>query len=143
MGITNNLKHGMSHTPTFKSWDSMLQRCYNPKNHNYLRYGKRGIKVCDRWRHSFENFYCDMGEKPKDLTIERIDNNKNYTPKNCKWATMHEQNNNMRSNISITLHNETHNIAQWTRIKKFKPTTIYDRIYAGWSPEKAVMTPVP
>jgi len=74
----------------------MLQRCNNPNHSHYKYYGGRGIKVCDRWLESFENFYEDMGERPEDLTLDRIDVNKGYYPENCKWSTRSEQNSNKR-----------------------------------------------
>lgn len=89
--------HGKSRTPTYNIWCSMRERCSNEKVKNYHRYGGRGVKVCARWENSFESFYFDMGEKPEGLSIDRIDNNGNYEPGNCKWSTNCEQSSNRRT----------------------------------------------
>lgn len=88
--------HGMTGTPTYRTWESMLNRCNNPRNSSHVNYGGRGIKVCDRWA-SFENFLSDMGEKPeKGMSIERLDVNGNYEPGNCIWADPKTQARNTR-----------------------------------------------
>lgn len=94
--------HGMTNTPIYKTWKRMKDRCSNPNNKNYKYYGGRGIKVCDRWVNSFENFYEDMGDKPKGLVIDRINNDGNYEPNNCRWVTITENNRN-KSDIVLSV----------------------------------------
>ena len=98
-----NLKHGATvngkHTGAYRSWTTMKSRCYNEDNNRFYAYGGRGIRVCDRWLESFDNFFADMGDRPEGYSLDRIDVNGNYSPENCKWATTTEQSRNQRTNF--------------------------------------------
>lgn len=124
----SHIKHNRTYTTEYNVWCGIKARCENSNHPRYNDYGRRGIKVCDRWRDSFENFLADMGERPsKDYSIDRIDNDGDYTPDNCRWATRVEQGANMRSNIELTYNGETHNIAEWARILGVTYHTIHKR----------------
>ena len=95
----SNTTHGMTDTFEYNCWSDMIKRCKNSNSSTYHDYGGRGITICDRWRHSFENFYEDMGNRPEGMTIDRRDNDGNYEPGNCRWATKEEQDYNKRSTL--------------------------------------------
>lgn len=135
--------HGKSRTSIYTLWRSMRDRCENPNKNAYRFYGARGIKVCGRWRR-FENFYADMGDRPEDKTLDRIDSNGNYEPSNCRWATILEQTNNSRRNHLVCFHGEQMSIADAIRASgvKLSKSTIYNRIHRGWSIDAALFTEV-
>jgi hypothetical protein len=136
-------KHGLYGTPEYRSYRHIRNRCLNPKVPAYPSYGGRGITICDRWLESFENFFADMGEKPSPKhSIERIDNDKGYSPDNCKWADDIEQANNKRNNRLIKYNGEIKTLAQWAEILGIKRQTITSRLRSGWSDEKIIATPV-
>lgn len=130
-------KHGMTATPTWKTWDSIKQRVFNPKCKDYPDYGGRGIDIDPRWL-EFTNFFADMGERPHRKTIGRVDNSKGYWPDNCRWETCREQNNNRRSSAYVTINNVTKTIAQWARELGTSRQTIRHRVVSGWLPEEIV-----
>jgi len=120
----------------------MRNRCNNPNCPRYDDYGGRGIKVCDRWR-LYRNFYADMGDKPNEMTLDRIDNNGNYELNNCKWSTIKEQMNNKRNNRLFDIDGHTKTLAQWTEISGLKKSTVSQRFYAyNWSIIEALNTPI-
>ena len=129
--------HGMKGTKIYRIWQAMLARTrYGRKD-----YAGRGIVVCDAW-HKFENFYADMGDVPEGMSLDRIDNNGNYEPSNCRWASHTEQMNNKRNNVFIEWNGKKQTVRQWERELNMKPTTLRSRLKYGWSLEKA-MQPLP
>lgn len=129
--VERNTTHGRAKTPTYRIWSGMITRCHNPRASGFHKYGARGVTVCDRWRHSFEAFLADMGEKPPGLTLDRIDSREGYEPSNCRWATMREQQNNRTNNRRITYGGETLTLAQWARRLGMPPSTLQRRADAG------------
>jgi hypothetical protein len=138
------LTHGHSTdqtlTPTYLTWASMIQRCQNPKNPSFPRYGGRGIKVCDAWL-KFDGFLLDMGERPQGLTLERINNDGGYEPGNCKWATYKTQNNNRRVNHLLAHKGQTFTLQAWAERTGLKATTIRRRLKMGWTVARALESP--
>lgn len=135
--------HGATGTPEFMAWGAMFQRCYNPKSKSFKDYGARGIKVCERWTGSFENFLADMGKRPSSAhSLDRYPNNNgNYEPANCRWAMDVVQSNNRRSSRSLTINDETLTYAQWERRNGLKPGTICQRLGYGWSLDRLLLPP--
>lgn len=129
--------HGLSDTRLYSIYRDILQRCLNEENDQYYLYGGRGITICKEWL-QFENFYKDMGEKPKGLSIDRIDNSKGYCKENCRWATPKEQARNRRDNTILVIDGSSKIIKEWSEISKIKYTTIISRLIRGWSPKRAV-----
>jgi hypothetical protein len=138
----NHYIHGKWKTPEFGIWLRMLDRCRNPNRRAYHRYGGRGITVCDRW-HSFAAFLEDMGERPSSKhTLDRIDNEAGYSPENCRWATWKEQQQNRSNNHRLTFQGETLCLSEWAQRVGIKKTTLQERLYRGWSVERALEEPV-
>lgn len=139
---TNNpmYKHGMTNSRLFSIWRGMKKRCYQQSSHGYKNYGGRGITVCDEWRNSFIAFMewafaNGYSEEDKELTIDRIDVNGNYTPTNCRWANRKEQYNNKRNSVIIEYNGEKHALCEWGRILGVPRGTIQARYRKGWDAE--------
>lgn len=128
-------------SPTHKSWSSMKTRCYNKNYPGYSEYGGRGIVVCKRWQ-EFANFLEDMGKRPKDKTLDRVDNHGDYTPQNCRWATLKEQARNTRNIESAKKYShkgETLTIREWAEKVGIKRSTLSARLLDyNWDIEKAL-----
>lgn len=124
-------KHGMVGTPEYHAYSAMLGRCLNQNNHKFAHYGGRGIKVCDRWKDSFVNFYKDMGSRPVGHSLDRIDVDGDYEPKNCRWATATQQAQNKTTNINLTYQNQTKCLTQWAREYEVPLLTAYCRLQRG------------
>jgi len=128
-GNTNNRTHHMSKSLEYRIWGKLLQRCLNPNNLKYPIYGERGITVCDRWKDSFEAFYADMGPKPSSVhSIDRINNNGNYEPSNCRWATAGEQVRNRSVTNFIEIDGVTLCVADWVKRLGFYKSKPYEMV---------------
>lgn len=143
--IARTYKHGFAQKsknkktdPTYQCWTGMIKRCYNSKCKDYPNYGQRGVVVSDEWRYSFATFLADMGEKPRDLTIERKDNSGPYSKENCYWATRKEQNRNTRQNRFITYRGKTQVLAAWAEELGIHHVTIIRRLAQGLSVTQAL-----
>lgn len=136
-----NAKHGASGTLEYKAWHSMIQRCTNPRNHKWHRYGGRGITVCERWL-SYEAFLEDMGPRPFGMTIDRRENDGNYEPGNCRWATQPQQARNRSTNKFVIVDGEALTVSEASRLLGPNRLTVSRRIRDGWTPDNAVSAPL-
>lgn len=138
--------HGQRHTRLYRIWQNMKTRCYNPKHGAYSNYGGRGISVCDEWKTSFLSFYewaiKNGYTEYKHCTLDRYDNDNNYSPSNCRWVTPLEQANNRRTNRYITYNGKTHTVTEWAKILGYKKSTLELRLLRGWSIDKAFTKPI-
>lgn len=144
MSLAESTKHGHAgkhRTATYFAWQSMLNRCLNPKVESYPRYGGRGIVVCERWR-IFSLFLEDMGPVPPGLSLDRIDNDGHYEPRNCRWATAEQQAGNRSNARVIEIGGERLHLAELARRHGLRSDTLKNRLDAGWSVDDAVGTPV-
>ena len=132
--------HGQKKTPLYRVWCAMKERCNNPHNKRYERYGGRGITVCDEWAESFESFrtWANANGYEKGLTIDRIDNEKGYGPDNCRWATRAQQNRNYSRNHFLTYNGVTMCVTDWGMYLGINPTTILYRLKSGKTVSEAL-----
>lgn len=137
---TRSTTHGCTRLPEYKVWSGLFDRCHNPKNKDYANYGGRGITVCDRWR-LFENFLADMGPRPTTpgkWSIDRINNDGNYEPGNCRWTVTRVQCRNMRTNRIIDHNGRRLTMAGWADLLGVHQDTLYDRFRNGWAVDRAL-----
>ncbi len=131
----------------YRVWRRMIDRCskspLSKPTHTHKNYVDRGIKVCERWLNSFEDFYNDLGPRPsKNHSLDRINNDGNYEPNNCRWATNKEQCNNRRSNRFIDINGEVKTLKQWSEKYNIKYCSLQARLYSGWGIEDALKIPI-
>ena len=132
--------HGASKTRTYQAWHQMRQRCLNPRHRAYPSYGGRGITICQRWLDSFEAFLEDLGEPPDNRSLDRIDNDGNYEPGNCRWASRSEQQRNKRDNRLVTYDGMTKCLTEWAEDTGIDRATIRGRLRRGWTVAAALTT---
>ena len=133
--------HGLSKTAAYAIWSGMISRCTNQNLKKYDRYGGRGIKLCKRWE-KFENFFADMGDRPAGMWLDRINNDGDYEPGNCRWATRKQQARNKSTTRYLTAKGETKSLSTWAEEMKLKPSTIARRIQLGWPVERAIFATI-
>lgn len=134
--------HGLADRPEYPIWCAMKNRCHNPNDRGYYKYGGRGIFVADEWRECFETFFSDMGSRPSPRhTLERIDNDGPYAPWNCRWATYTEQARNKRNARRYTYQGESLTAAEWSERLGLPQQALTARLEKGWDIERAIQTP--
>lgn len=138
--VTHGHTYRGRYHPLYKTWRGMRDRCLNKRCRAYKNYGGRGITICKRWD-SFQSFIDDMGLRPPGTSIDRIDNNKGYSPDNCRWATPKQQNCNSRNARLLTVGNKTMTITEWGKRIGVSQQAISQRLRLGWSPIDAVSVP--
>ncbi len=137
-----NITHGLHDAPEYQVWSQMKARCCNRRHRSYRYYGGRGISVCKEWLGSFKRFYSDMGPRPSSKhSLDRIDNDGNYEPGNCRWATRTEQANNTRRCQFVEFNGETKTVTQWAGQIGIPPDRLFYRLHKGWDVERALTTP--
>ena len=142
------LKHGArggdnrNKMATYKTWDSMKQRCHNPKSKGWQWYGGKGITVCDRWLADYNNFLTDMGERPPRASIERKNNELGYSPDNCVWATSKEQARNRSNNRLVLFNGQMMPLVQACELAGMPYKTAKSRLQKGWSEHDAISRPI-
>ena len=140
--LNKTRNRGLGEEPLYKTWAAMIARCQNERDQAYHNYGGRGISVCARWRESFAAFKEDMGPRPSGRTLDRINNDGNYTPENCRWATTQEQNRNRRGLCLLTFQGKTRTITEWAAEIGISRMTLYNRRRRGWSVERTLTEPL-
>lgn len=136
-----NATHGEPRDKTYHAWAHMIQRCTNVNDMSYKDYGARGIRVCKRWLR-YERFLEDIGRpSAPDMMLDRINNNGNYEPGNCRWSTRIQQNRNKRSNLRYTFQGKTLMLAEWSEIVGVETETLRARLVAGWTVERTLTEP--
>lgn len=130
-------RHGLAETAAYRVWSTILARCTSLSSKSYPDYGGRGIKLCERW-HSLELFVADMGQPPKGMEIDRINNDGNYEPGNCRWTSRLVNANNKRNNVFIELRGQRLSVADAARLYRIPYQCLSKRIHRGESPEHAV-----
>jgi len=128
--------------PLYKTWIGMRERCFSEKCKDYPHYGGRGISICSRWTKSFQHFAEDMGSRPDGYSLDRIDNDGDYSPENCRWASRVSQQRNRWDNRYLTAFGKTLLLIEWAEKYGISDGTIYSRLSLGWSAEDAVSLPV-